>query len=82
MKKTNTKFDKYLNIDFRIVVDKRNYCNNEERRKSRHLVGRRGLKNILGMDLYTKVVTRAYRENLPKITIKLRRGIDIIFYLK
>lgn len=82
MKKTNTEFDKYLNTDFRIVIDKRGYHKSGERKKNRHLVGRRGLKNLLGMDLYIKVVTRAYKGNSPKITIKLRRGVDIIFYLK
>ena len=82
MKYLKTEIDKYLNTDFRIVVDMRGRFKKSERRLNRHLIGRRGLENLLGRDLYLKVITRAYRGNSPKITIKLRRGIDIIFYLR
>lgn len=82
MKHSTKGIDKYLNTDFRIVVDRRGEFKDAERRKNRHLIGRKGLENLLGRDLYIKVVTRAYTGNSPKITIKLRRGIDIIFYLK
>lgn len=82
MKHSTTDIDKFLNTDYRIVVDRRAAFKNTERSKNRHLVGRRGLEALLGRDLYIKVVRRAYKANSPKITIKLRRGIDIIFYLK
>lgn len=82
MKKSANELNKYLNTDFRIVVDRRNEYKNAERKKNRHLIGRSGLEMLLGRDLYIKVISRAYRGKTPKITIKLRRGLDIIFYLK
>lgn len=82
MKDSTKQIEKYLNTDFRIVIDMRNKYKNAKRKENRHLVGRRGLENMLGRDLYIKVITREYKANSSKITIKLRRGIDIIFYLK
>lgn len=82
MKDSTKQMEKYLNTDFRIVVDLRNKYKDSERKKNRYLIGRSGLESLLGRDLYIKVITRAYKGNLPKITIKLRRGVDIIFYLK
>ena len=73
-------FDKFINTDFRIVID---YDDKKgERKEKRHLIGRRGLKNIVGEQLYIKIISRAYRGNSEKITIRLRRGASIIFYRK
>lgn len=82
MKDSTKQIEKYLNTDFRIVIDQRNKYKNAKRKENRRLVGRSGLESLLGRDLYIKVITRAYKANSPKITIKLRRGLDIIFYLK
>lgn len=82
MKDSTKQLEKYLNTDFRIVIDRRSKYKNAKRKENRHLIGRSGLENLLGRDLYIKVITRAYKSNSPKITIKLRRGIDVIFYLK
>ena len=73
-------FDKFLNTDFRIVInyDKKDKNGN----RVRHLVGRRGLQNLLGIELYKKTIERAYKRNSEKITLRLRRGISIIFYRK
>lgn len=82
MDKSVSKLDKYLNTDFRIVIDWRNKFKQVERKKNRCLIGRSGLINLLGRELYTKVIIKAYKGNSSKITIKLRRGIDIILYTK
>lgn len=72
--------DKFINTDFRIVIDYDNVKG--ARKEKRHLIGRSGLQNVLGMDLYIRVVNRAYRAKTEKITIRLRRGATIIFYRK
>lgn len=72
--------DKFLNVDFRIVID---YDKpNKVRKEKRHLIGRRGLIELVGMELYQKIILRAYRGKSEKITIRLRRGASIIFYRK
>lgn len=73
------KEDKYLNTDFRIVVS---YDRKDGEPRKRHLLGRRGLINLVGMDLYLSMINRAYKSNFPKITMRLRRGASIIFYRK
>lgn len=82
MEKSVEHLEKYINTDFRIVVDLRNKYKSAKRKENRHLIGRRGLETLLGRDLYIKTIKRAYKGKTQKITIKLRRGIDIIFYLK
>lgn len=71
--------DKYLNTDFRIVIS---YDRVKGQPRKRCLLGRRGLINIVGKDLYCSLVKRAYRAKTEKITMRLRRGASIIFYRK
>lgn len=71
--------DKYLNVDFRILIS---YDRVKGKPRIRHLLGRRGLINVLGKDLYYSFVERAYRAKSEKITMRLRRGASIIFYRK
>lgn len=73
------KEDKYLNTDFRIVVS---YDRKDGEPRKRHLLGRRGLINLVGIDLYHSMINRAYKSNSLKITMRLRRGASIIFYRK
>lgn len=74
------KLDKFLNTDFRIVIE---YDKNfKVRKEKRHLIGRRGLFELVGMVLYQKIILRAYKASSEKITIRLRRGASIIFYRK
>lgn len=74
---------KYLNLDYRIVVTDCRYDKVfRERKQKRHLIGRRGLISIVGEELAIRLVMRAYNQNLPKLTCKLRRGITIEFYAK
>lgn len=54
------KEDKYLNTDFRIVVS---YDRKEGEPRKRHLLGRRGLINLVGIDLYHSMISRAYKSN-------------------
>lgn len=71
--------DKFLNTDFRIVIE---YDRNKGEPRKRYLLGRRGLINVVGMDLYQSLIKRAYEGKSEKITMRLRRGATIIFYRK
>lgn len=74
--------EKYLNLDYRIVLDYGRKGCSCARKSERFLVGRSGLISAVGEELAVRLVERAYRVNLPKITCKLRRGLKIIFYSK
>ena len=74
--------EKYLNLDYRIVLDYGRRDGSCARKNERCLVGRRGLISAVGEELATRLVERAYKANLPKITCKLRRGLLVIFYSK
>ena len=70
--------DKYINTDYRIVVEKRE----NGKRVARHLIGRRGLISIVGDQTYIRLVKMAYTRNLGKIICKPRKNITITFYAK
>lgn len=71
--------DKYINVDFRMVIE---YDRKKGEPRRRYLLGRQGLINIVGRDLYLSMIKRAYNQNSEKITMRLRRGASIIFYRK
>lgn len=68
---------RFINRDFKIVAQRSN-CHGCKR--ERRLIARSGLIDLLGDEMAIKVVSRAYKQKSDKITIKLRRGITIIFY--
>lgn len=71
--------DKYLNVDYRVVVERRNA---EGVREFRRLFGRYGLISLLGRDTYLRVVKQAYARNSVKYSCTPRKGMIITFYLK
>lgn len=72
--------EKYLNLDYRIVLDYGRADFSCARKNERCLVGRSGLISAVGEELAARLVERAYKANLPKLTCKLRRGLQVIFY--
>lgn len=74
---------RFINTDFRIVLQySRSYGLERGVKRNRSLVGRSGLINEVGEEMAIKLVRMAYRGKTPKITCKLRRGLQVIFYLR
>lgn len=74
---------KYINTDYRIVLQyNRHYGLIRSVNRLRTLVGRSGLISEVGEELAIKMTKMAYRGNSAKITCKLRRGLQVIFYLR
>lgn len=74
---------KFFNADFRVVLQfSRRYAAERGVKRTRYLVGRSGLINEVGEEMAIKMVRVAYRGKTPKVTCKLRRGLEVIFYLR
>lgn len=73
----------FLNTDFRVVLQFSRRCAAKgDVKRARYLVGRSGLINEVGKEMAIKMVKVAYRGKSQKITCKLRRGLEVIFYLR
>lgn len=70
---------KRINRDWRILV---NRPKTENHPRERYLVGVSGLIRVVGVELATKLVSRAYASKSDIFTSRLRRGISISFYNK
>lgn len=70
---------KKINRDWRILV---NRPRTAEHPRERYLVGVSGLIKVVGEELATKLVSRAYASKSDIFTSRLRRGISISFYNK
>lgn len=70
---------KKINRDWRILV---NWPKNAEHGRIRYLVGVSGLVRVVGVELATKLVSRAYASKSDVFTSSLRRGVSISFYNK
>lgn len=70
---------KFLNTDFRVVYNREKTTTAP---RIRRFLGRSGLISLLGDDLASRCVERAYKSNLRKLTCRFRSGYDVIFYLK
>lgn len=46
------------------------------------LLGRRGLIQLVGVEMATKLLNRAHSAKSDKITCRLRRGLRFDFYVK
>lgn len=71
--------DKFINVDFRIVIS---YDRKKGEARKRHLVGRRGLIEVVGVGAYPKIILRAYGAKSEKIEMRVRNKCSIIFYRK
>ena len=67
-----------INLNFRIKV----YGRDVNGKRINTLVGVTGLINLIGMELFNKLVTKAFNSLLDCFVAKLRRGIKISFYSK
>lgn len=66
-----------INRNFLIKV----YGVDQEGNKVNKLVGVSGLLKLIGADLAAKFITKAFARMLDKFTCKLRRGLQITFYV-
>lgn len=68
-----------VNANFKIKV----FGRDENGKKINTLVGVSGLIRLIGMELFNKFVTRAIKatHNAAKCICKLRRGLQVTFYL-
>lgn len=67
-----------INMNFRIKV----YGHDENGKRINTLVGVSGLIRLIGMELFNKLVTKAFNSLLDCFVAKLRRGLKISFYSK
>lgn len=67
-----------VNLNFRIKV----YGRDENGKKINMLVGVSGLIRLIGMELFNKLVGKAFASKLDNFVAKLRRGLKITFYGK
>ncbi|WP_279134841.1 ribosomal large subunit pseudouridine synthase B [Parabacteroides johnsonii] len=68
----------YINRNFRLKV----YGIDENGNRINKLVGVSGLIELIGEELLNKFVGRALRAGLDKVVCKLRRGLQVSFYIK
>ena len=82
MKKQTTTAQAYatslVNMNFRIKV----YGRDENGKRINTLVGVSGLIRLIGMELFNKLVGKAFNSLLDCFVAKLRRGLKISFYSK
>lgn len=71
--------DKFINIDYRVVVECRN---SDGHRQFRRLFGRSGLVSLLGRQTYQRVIRQAYAQNFAKYSCRPRKNIVVTFYMK
>lgn len=67
-----------INMNFRIKV----YGRDENGKRINTLVGVSGLINLIGIELFNKLITKAFNSVLDCFVAKLRRGLKISFYNK
>ena len=67
-----------INMNFRIKV----YGRDENGERINTLVGVSGLINLIGEELFNKLVGKAFASMLDSFVAKLRRGLKITFYSK
>jgi hypothetical protein len=67
-----------INQNFKMKV----YGRNEEGKKVDTLMGVSGLILLIGVDMMNKQLDRAFRSKEDKCVCKLRRGIQVTYYVK
>lgn len=67
-----------INQNFRMKV----YGRNEEGRKVDTLMGVSGLILLIGVEMLNKQLDRAFRSKDDKCVCKLRRGLQVTYYVK
>lgn len=67
-----------INQNFKMKV----YGRNEEGKKVDTLMGVSGLILLIGVDMMNKQLDRAFRSKEDKCICKLRRGIQVTYYVK
>lgn len=68
----------FINKNFRLKV----YGVDSEGNRVNKLVGVAGLIALIGIDLLNKFIDRALNAGLDKVVCKLRRGLQVSFYIK
>lgn len=68
----------YINRNFRLKV----YGIDENGNRINKLVGVAGLISLIGTELLNKFIDRALKAGLDKVVCKLRRGLQVSFYIK
>ena len=77
--KTNLKYTKrFINQNFRMKV----YGRNDEGKKVDTLMGVSGLVLLIGVEMMNKQLERAFRSREDKCVCKLRRGLQVTYYVK
>ena len=67
-----------INQNFRMKV----YGRNDEGKKVDTLMGVSGLILLIGVDLMNKQLDRAFKSKDDKCVCKLRRGLQVTYYVK
>jgi hypothetical protein len=67
-----------INQNFKMKV----YGRNEEGKKVDTLMGVSGLILLIGVDMMNKQLDRAFRSKEDKCVCKLRRGLQVTYYVK
>lgn len=68
----------FINRNFRMKV----YGVDSEGNRVNKLVGVAGLISLIGIELLNKFIDRALKAGLDKVVCKLRRGLQVSFYIK
>lgn len=68
----------FINRNFRLKV----YGRDDDGNRVNKLVGVSGLIELIGEELLNKFVGRALKAGLDKVVCKLRRGLQVSFYIK
>lgn len=68
----------FINRNFRLKV----YGVDSEGSRINKLVGVAGLISLIGIELLNKFIDRALKAGLDKVVCKLRRGLQVSFYIK
>ncbi len=68
----------FINRNFRLKV----YGRDANGNRINKLVGVSGLIELIGEELLNKFVGRAIKAGLDKVVCKLRRGLQVSFYIK
>ncbi len=68
----------WINSNFRIKV----YGRDAEGKRINTLVGVSGIIRLIGESLFVKFILRAIKGGLDKCVCKLRRGLQVSFYVK
>lgn len=68
----------FINSNFRMKV----YGIDENGNRINKLVGVAGLIALIGIELFNKFIDRALNAGLDKVVCKLRRGLQVSFYVK